>query len=710
MVVEQSNLNNAPIKSSQPSKQLPNSTNSAYQNLLQQLPSLCNEKKSRYIVDPYTLLRSQTNPNEWYIFEEPKKTEEDTNDDKILGFGGNATVYSATHKIIIDTKNSEISEIVPIDSNNPHKTYAIKKQVLRGDEAETQLEDITRENKYLAGQYVEVRDSIHVPDENVHYTVMENCGVPLNKFLKDFFQQELAGRTFERILSVILGIINAMFLLQRKELVHRDLKLENILVKKINGFYQIFFIDFGITRKEGEKDYPEGTSVYMAPEIAITTPIQREIDMYALAGVFYAILGADPLKDKKTIHQNTGFQEDIQKTPFNDEELFKDLNMAGVDQQLQDDIRAILKDMQDPDPTKRPTLEMLHKFVASIRNRQVALDQVTSGEGPGKIKSHLDIVRELVKNNQSLSVCYEKELSSLSSSTRTAPIVQSVSKASKRDTQTKSKDVAYDLMAHNQNKNKLVKLIKYMFAAAQGVLSTASNSVTNREIVNIQLDFLKEDLLDKLNGAEGLDKEQALEKFRKDYLIPEFGNMVVILASAINCSVKETEKRWRLGMALPYESSNSIAKKNKSSNKSFFGQIFNQLRQIFKDFITPKSKENTDSDLSSQQSKNAIACKNWFANKSDLKLSAFDRSALEIKKDLGMVKKEIANRMFDSEAQKQIQVTVPTRQQPDASKNEVSKNSGFIDRNGNPITKNSEPQTVMLYGSSSSNKQKMPCF
>ena len=93
--------------------------------------------------------------------------------------------------------------------------------------------------------------------------------------------------------DIILQVVQAMLYCHSRGVVHRDLKLENVLFKN-EEFEEDWFVkvvDFGIAGVEGDK-VDAGTLLYMAPEClekvaAKTTPA---IDVWAIGIMFYAML------------------------------------------------------------------------------------------------------------------------------------------------------------------------------------------------------------------------------------------------------------------------------------------------------------------------------------------------------------------------------------------------------------------------------------
>lgn len=113
--------------------------------------------------------------------------------------------------------------------------------------------------------------------------------------------------------EIILQVISAMLYCHSRGVVHRDLKLENVLFKSEGeGDFLVKVVDFGIAGVAQEK-VDAGTLSYMAPEClervaADTTPA---IDVWAIGVMFYAM-----------IYGSLPFQGTV-KGEFNEKELIR---------------------------------------------------------------------------------------------------------------------------------------------------------------------------------------------------------------------------------------------------------------------------------------------------------------------------------------------------------------------------------------------------
>lgn len=83
----------------------------------------------------------------------------------------------------------------------------------------------------------------------------------------------------------------------QNNIIHRDIKLENIFLKKIsNNSYICKIGDFGLARPIGNEENAGtncGTEIYMAPEILSGKPYGKQADVWSLGVLFYYLLFAD---------------------------------------------------------------------------------------------------------------------------------------------------------------------------------------------------------------------------------------------------------------------------------------------------------------------------------------------------------------------------------------------------------------------------------
>ena len=91
---------------------------------------------------------------------------------------------------------------------------------------------------------------------------------------------------------ILKQIVQAMLYCHSRGVVHRDLKLENVLFKnKLEDDFSIKVIDFGIAGMSNDK-VDAGTLAYMAPECLekVAADTSPAIDVWAIGIMFYCMV------------------------------------------------------------------------------------------------------------------------------------------------------------------------------------------------------------------------------------------------------------------------------------------------------------------------------------------------------------------------------------------------------------------------------------
>lgn len=99
-----------------------------------------------------------------------------------------------------------------------------------------------------------------------------------------------------------------------KNIVHCDLKPENVLLASADPFPQVKLCDFGFARIIGEKSFRRsvvGTPAYLAPEVLLNQGYNRSLDMWSVGVIMYVSLsGTFPFNEDEDINdqiQNAAF-------------------------------------------------------------------------------------------------------------------------------------------------------------------------------------------------------------------------------------------------------------------------------------------------------------------------------------------------------------------------------------------------------------------
>ncbi len=113
------------------------------------------------------------------------------------------------------------------------------------------------------------------------YMVMELVdGVTLESLVR---QSRPVGR--ETVAAVIGQLCEILEPVHQRRIVHRDIKLENVMVGPGGA---VWLLDFGIAVPADEKiDYPRGTVGYAPPEQYERRPLATQADIYALGALLF---------------------------------------------------------------------------------------------------------------------------------------------------------------------------------------------------------------------------------------------------------------------------------------------------------------------------------------------------------------------------------------------------------------------------------------
>jgi serine/threonine protein kinase len=105
---------------------------------------------------------------------------------------------------------------------------------------------------------------------------------------------------------MLLGILDALEVAHAEQIIHRDVKPENIFLVGGTEAAQIKLLDFGVAKPVSQSAQEQltrsgvvlGTPEYMAPEQAVGTSVDHRSDLYSVGCVAYAMIcGRPPFVD-----------------------------------------------------------------------------------------------------------------------------------------------------------------------------------------------------------------------------------------------------------------------------------------------------------------------------------------------------------------------------------------------------------------------------
>ncbi|XP_053291392.1 serine/threonine-protein kinase D1 [Pleuronectes platessa] len=213
--------------------------------------------------------------------------------DEVLGSGQFGIVYGGTHR-----KSGRDVAIKIIDK----------------------LRFPTKQESQLRNE-VAILQSLHHPgvvNLDCMFETPERVFVVMEKLHGDMLEMILSsekGRLPERVTRfLVTQILVALRHLHIKNIVHCDLKPENVLLASADSFPQVKLCDFGFARIIGEKSFRRsvvGTPAYLAPEVLRNKGYNRSLDMWSVGVIVYVSLsGTFPFNEDEDINdqiQNAAF-------------------------------------------------------------------------------------------------------------------------------------------------------------------------------------------------------------------------------------------------------------------------------------------------------------------------------------------------------------------------------------------------------------------
>ena len=185
--------------------------------------------------------------------------------------------------------------------------------------------------------------------------------------LGQYFKKKKFNFSERQATNIMSQIASGVKYLQQYGIVHRDLKPDNIMITQQNDFGVIKIMDFGLSKilSPNEKMVDGyGTLSYVAPEVLLRTPYNKEVDIWSMGVIlFYMLSGKLPFRGRKE-------QEVAEKIVYSDLEFDED-DWEIRSQSVQDLItRCMEKDAQ-----KRITIDEFinHPWFKKNRKQKMSM-------------------------------------------------------------------------------------------------------------------------------------------------------------------------------------------------------------------------------------------------------------------------------------------------------------------------------------------------
>ena len=210
--------------------------------------------------------------------------------------------YILSNKIIYEGNSGKIYGGKIINSKKKEYEYAIKQVIKQNEQLDKSLIKEIEINSIINHKNIVKCFDIFEDDSAVYFVFEMMSDGDLFDYIKKKQNHHLKSK---EIIDILKQIFLALIYLHEKlKIVHRDIKLENIMIKKeknegiivkLKNFSTSDFIE-----KEGFNFLDIGTPLYMSPEIYLKQEYDFKIDIWAVGVVLYNIVtGRQPFQNDK---------------------------------------------------------------------------------------------------------------------------------------------------------------------------------------------------------------------------------------------------------------------------------------------------------------------------------------------------------------------------------------------------------------------------
>ncbi|CAD8147896.1 unnamed protein product [Paramecium pentaurelia] len=296
-------------------------------------------------------------------------------------FFGNISIFYDSNQILGQGASSKVCLVKCKKSISQYAAKCISKKYL--------LQKKSNDRIYRLQQEIEILQRIDHPSfvklqeiyqgENSYYIVTDYLeGDTLYNYIKSYPDDQLPSYKIREAIKIIITALNY---LASKNIIHRDIKLENILLQKPNDITSLKLIDFGLAiyKQPLQKLTICGTPGYIAPEILKHTNKEEyfteKCDIFSAGVIFYKLL------TKKTLFRAQNTQEIMEQNKQ------CQINFQEFEFKIQKEALNLLKVMLDPNPNTRYSAQQCldHPYFSckleNINILQEILDKATGFSG-----------------------------------------------------------------------------------------------------------------------------------------------------------------------------------------------------------------------------------------------------------------------------------------------------------------------------------------
>ena len=186
------------------------------------------------------------------------------------------------------------------------------------------------------------------------YIIMEYCS---GGDLFSYIEKRNFKLPEKKTCEIIFKLCRALYYIHSYGIVHRDLKPENILMTDDTENADIRLLDFGLSKILGPDEMcnePYGTLSYVAPEVIIGEPYNKQVDLFSVGVITYLLLsGQLPFN-----HKNS--ETEIARLTIEEDPSFKSRNWKKISEEAIDFIKGMMK--KNPQERFNITVALQHKW------------------------------------------------------------------------------------------------------------------------------------------------------------------------------------------------------------------------------------------------------------------------------------------------------------------------------------------------------------
>ena len=242
---------------------------------------------------------------------------------------------------MIDTRTETVmcKKVLKVDPKNPPSIKDVKNII-------KEFEILVRINHPCICNALFINTQETVIDANISDSNNTTIAIFL-EFLEFDLKKELKSLNNTLKTRIVVEVCHALNYLHKNKMIHRDLKIENIM---LNSVYQAKLVDFGLVRIHEclpEYSYTAdsmtkgvGTLAYMSPEMLNEEEYDYKTDVYSFGIVIYFL-----------------FTGNLPKQSMKDKMKGKEINLPEKSSSISDFCIQLIKRCLSYDPKDRPSSE-----------------------------------------------------------------------------------------------------------------------------------------------------------------------------------------------------------------------------------------------------------------------------------------------------------------------------------------------------------------